>query len=43
VLLALVISAGGLGPQADFHSPSAVAASLRTLIQKRLSDPAGQY
>jgi hypothetical protein len=43
VVLALVIALGGIGSQSPFHSPSAVAASLKTLIQKRLSDPASRY
>jgi hypothetical protein len=42
VVIALVIL-GGIGSQAPFHSPSAVAASLKTVLQKRLSDPASRY
>ena len=42
ILLVLVI-VGGSSSQSDFHNPSAVATSLKTLIQKRLSDPSSQY
>jgi len=43
VVVALVITLGGIGSQSPFDSPSAVAASLKTLLQKRLSDPASRY
>jgi hypothetical protein len=43
VVIALVIALGGIGSQSPFNSPSAVAASLKTQLQKRLSNPASRY
>lgn len=42
-LLVVVISLGGASPQANYHSPAVVAASLKTLIQKRISDPSSTF
>jgi hypothetical protein len=42
VVLALVIAQGGTS-QSPFNNPSAVAASFKTLLQQRLSNPASRY
>jgi hypothetical protein len=43
VVLVLVIAQTVTTSQSPFNSPSAVAASFKTLLQKRLSDPASRY
>ena len=43
VVFVLVIVLSSSSAQSGFHNPAAVAASIKTLIQKRLSDPSSQY
>jgi hypothetical protein len=45
-ILVVVIGAshtGGAGSNSNFNNPTAVATSIKTQLQKRISDPQGQY
>jgi hypothetical protein len=43
VVFVVVIVLGSSSAQSGFHNPATVAGSIKTLIQKRLSDPSSQY
>jgi hypothetical protein len=43
IVLLLVILIGASGAASNFNSPAVVAASIKTELQKRISDPSSQY
>jgi Interferon-induced transmembrane protein len=43
VLVFVIVLGSNSTAQSGFHNPAAVAASIKTLIQKRLNDPSSQY
>jgi hypothetical protein len=43
LILLIVLVTNGFGSQQDYNNPSAVAASIKTQLQQRLSDKSGQY
>jgi hypothetical protein len=43
IVLLLVVLVGASGAASNFNSPAVVAASIKTELQKRISDPSSQY